>query len=453
MIISPLRRDWDCVRQKKIVPPSRSPSSSPKLRPTSQDFPLPPATRLSQNLDAASLDVSFTVHTASKAVPSQPRLERYDGWEIADGRPLQTSCSMYDLRSRVKKRRFSLNIPSHSSGTPLFPSGRHSVHVDVGPSPSSPAETANPATDASPLSANWSLQIQPDSLPRIFRPSQLDDQLVKEEQDSPAISSPTICELSPRERMAQFWEGLDEEENNQSGSSVPSLELRDALKLALPCPPLPVPRPHKLRKRQSASALPQTYSQSEQRFSIFSATQATNKLRKLRRPLSTPLIGKRPETIADLPKGVEQIGKGIGFTYKAPVASHSKPSICSTAPSSSVVGKLLRGGLGLLRQAKSQPKFATWAAGPEYRTRNGPPARIFTSPSIVPVTLNSPVSECGPLTPDSISFPPLPEIVGDPFAKDEMVGGERTGDPDTTSTLRLVRVSTSEYRLPFAPGM
>ncbi|KAJ7807849.1 hypothetical protein B0H14DRAFT_1529069 [Mycena olivaceomarginata] len=165
-------------------------------------------------------------------------------------------------------------------------------------------------------------------------------------QPSSAISSPTVCEMSPRERMAQFWERLDAESPQESTSSVPSLELRDALKLALPCPPLP-PSRHRLRKRASTSAV--RAPEQQQRFSIFSSTQsnATSKLRKLRRPLSTPGLGsRRPEPILNLPRGVEQIGKGIGFTYRMPVASHSKASICTGTPRS-VASKLFRSGLGL----------------------------------------------------------------------------------------------------------
>jgi hypothetical protein len=54
----------------------------------------------------------------------------------------------------------------------------------------------------------------------------------------------------------------------------------------------------------------------------------------------------------------------------------------------------------------------------------------------------------GPLTPDSLTFPPIPEIASDPFAKDEPEAAEevRAG----ASTLRLV--PHSDYRLPFAPA-
>ncbi|KAJ7503096.1 kinase-like domain-containing protein [Mycena galericulata] len=379
---------------------------------------------LSYHLDI-SLDLPFTLHTASKAVRSQLRLERvHGGCETENDiirRPYRSS-SMDDLRSRSRLRRLSLNIPM---GAPLL-RGRRSIQ-DADPSP--PPRPAFPR----PLS----LQVQsPDILPKIFKPTVLDDRLVEEEESShpsPVISSPTVCEVSPRERMAQFWERLDAEDQ-ESASSVPSLELRDALKLALPCPRLPVHRSRSAKKRASSQA------QAEQRLSILSTT-TTNKLRKLRRPLSTPLLSKRSEPILNLPSGVEQIGKGIGFTYKMPVASHSKASICTTA-APSAASKFLRGGLGLgrvLRKAKSQPKFSS-AGGPDRRRTRGPPEQIQTSLGFVNIAppLDSPASD-GPLTPDSITFPPLPDIVTDPFAKDGVGEEPRIGCPD--ATLRLVSVS------------
>ncbi|KAJ7125257.1 kinase-like domain-containing protein [Mycena epipterygia] len=448
--------DWRRVRQQNIPAPTRSLTTSPKLRPLSQDFPLPPASRLSHSLDT-SLDISFTFHTASKAVPSQPRLERVRSRGVNDvPPPIRSFCSMDDLRSGHKRNRLSLTISPISNGTPRHHTRHHSMQ-DAGPPSSCPTETTA-ADPFHPFSPRLNLQIQtPESLPKIFRSTLLDDRLVKEEEPphpSPVISSPTVCELSPRERMAQFWETIDAEGDQESGSSVSSLELRDALKLALPCPPLPTPRPRRSRKRASSSAFPLPQPQPEQRFSILSSTQATNKLRKLRRPSSTPLLSKQSEPILNLPSGVEQIGKGIGFTYKIRLASHSKASICTTA-APSAVGKLLRSGLGLgkglLRRAKSYPKFSS-SGGMGGRTRS-PPANIQTSPhftSTVVPDLNSPMSD-GPLTPDSTTFPPLPEIVGDPFAKDDVGEEARNVGPDVT--LRLVRVPPSDYRLPFSTTM
>ncbi|KAJ6497514.1 kinase-like domain-containing protein [Mycena sanguinolenta] len=437
--------DWRDVRQKNIPPPARSRTPSPKLRPTSHDFPLPPA-RFSLGLDP-SLDISFTLHTASKAVPSQPRLERIPSRGRANvlHRPLfRASHSMEDLRSRRQAlKRLSLPLKSNSSTPLLLLRDRRSVQ-DSGASP--PAEADVPVPDSvRSLHSRLSLQIQtPDLLPRIFRSTLLDERVIEEEeppQPSSAITSPTICEMTPRERMAQFWETLDVE-SQDSASTVPSLELRDALRLALPCPPLPVSR--RLRKRVSTSAVRAP----DQRFSIISATHTTTKLRKLRRPLSTPgLVSRRPDPILNLPPGVEQIGRGIGFTYKMPVGSHSKASIC-TNPARSAAGKLFRGGLGLknvLRRAKSQQFSPPGSAG----RRRGPPANILTSPRLTGTAapgLHSPVSD-GPLTPDSLTFPPLPEIASDPFAKDEVEDVRSVG-----KTLRLVHVPPSDYRLPFPPN-
>ncbi|KAJ6593343.1 kinase-like domain-containing protein [Mycena capillaripes] len=109
--------DWHYVRHKIISPPVWSRTPSPKLRPTSRDFPLPPAPRLSLSLDTA-LDFSFTFHTASKAVPSQPRIERVPGRETVTRPPLRSSYSMEDLRSWKKSKRLSL--PLKSSNTSLF---------------------------------------------------------------------------------------------------------------------------------------------------------------------------------------------------------------------------------------------------------------------------------------------------------------------------------------------
>ncbi|KAF7350983.1 AGC/AKT protein kinase [Mycena sanguinolenta] len=438
--------DWHDVRQKNIPPPARSPTPSPKLRPTSHDFPLPPG-RFSLSLDPL-LDISFTLQTASKAVPSQPRLERVPSRGTANAlpRPLfRASHSMEDLRSRRQAlKRLSLPLKSNASTSLLSLRDRRSAQVS-GASP--PVEADVPVPDSlHSFHSRLSLQIQtPDLLPQIFRSTLLDERVIEEEeppQPSSTITSPTICEMTPRERMAQFWETLDAESQG-SASSVPSLELRDALRLALPCPPLPGSQ-RKLRKRVSTSAIHAP----DRRFSIISATNTTtHKLRKLRRPLSTPgLVSRRPDPILNLPPGVEQIGRGIGFTYKIPIGSHSKASIC-TNPARSAASKLFRSGLGLknvLRRAKSQQFSPPAGAG----RRRGPPANIMTSPHLtgtVAPGLHSPVSD-GPLTPDSLTFPPLPEIASDPFAKDEIEDVRGAG-----TTLRLVHVPPSDYRLTFSP--
>ncbi|KAJ6491705.1 kinase-like domain-containing protein, partial [Mycena vitilis] len=427
--------DWQEVRQKTMSPPTRSRIPSPKLRPTSRDFPLPPAPHLSLASLDPSLDISFTFHTASKAVPSQPRIERVPVVNDTTRPPLRSSYSMEELRSR-HRRRYSL--PSKSTSTPLLPERLIAPYAGTSSSLLADFSTADSRRFASCLSVHIQT---PECLPSIFRSTLLDDRLVEEEERTPSAlstSSPTVCELTPRERMAQFWERLDADP--ESASSVASLELRDALRLALPCPPLPTSRSRRPVPTRASTADP------VERFSIFSATQATSsKLRKLRRPLSTPLLAKRSEPVLNLPPGVVQIGKGIGFTYKMPVASHSKASICTT-PAHSVATRLLRGGLGLgkglMRRDKAQSKVAP--SGVAARRAHGPPGRIQPSPRLASTVtlglgLHSPVSE-GPLTPDSLAFPPLPEIANDsdPFAKDL--------DPrDGPATLRLVHVAPSEY--------
>ncbi|KAF7315035.1 AGC/AKT protein kinase [Mycena indigotica] len=410
--------DWANVRAKKLVTPSRLRTSSPKLRPLSQDFPLPPHSRLSDT----SLDFSFTVQRASKAVPTVPRLERVD---VGPQRPLlrvRSSGSMSELRSRNQSKRWSLNVSSNSARVPLHRSS-HSIH-DI----RMPALTSDNELLAS---ARHSLQIPtPDMLPPIFRPTPLDSDVAEEEEpssSSPALSSPTICEPSPRERMARFWDTIDAEE--QQRPEATTLELRDFMRLALPGPPLPRSGA-RMRKRGSLGLLS---SQSDNRLSILSSPSSGNRLRKIRRPLSTPILRKRSsEALVNLPSGVEQIGMGIGFTYKIPAANHSKASICT----SSAAGKLLGFGKSILRKVKSTPKFTSSSkpqvtTGLAGRRARGPPARIQTGGGrVVTPGLHSPAISEGPLTPDSMIFPPIPEIVGDPFAKDDpqtMIGEVHIG--------------------------
>ncbi|KAJ7072710.1 kinase-like domain-containing protein [Mycena amicta] len=431
------RVDWANVRGKNILPPNRSRTPSPKLQPLSEDFPLPPISRLSLGLDS-TLDFSFTVQTASKAIPSVPRLERVDvrdtvsGITVGPRRPLfriRSSCSMDDLRARSHQaKRWSLNIPSNSATRLPHHRSTRSIH-----------DTGTSSLYPEPARLN---------LPPIFRPTPLDDCLVEEEEPSPAISSPTVCEPSPHQRMAEFWETIDAEGQQQETTGT-SLELRDAMRLALPCPPLPRSG-RRMRKRASMGLLG---SQSDNRLSAVSTPPPSgNKLRKMRRPLSTPLLRKRSsDAILNLPLGVEQIGKGIGFTYKIPGANRSKASICT----SSVAGRLLRSGLGIgksiLRKVKSTPGFSlspkSSSSGLGGRRARGPPARIQTGAGrIVTPGLHSPAMSEGPLTPESAAFPPLPEIVGDPFAKD---------DPQTIGDMHMrgVRLVHVEQKLSSSPTM
>nr|GAT56172.1 AGC/AKT protein kinase [Mycena chlorophos] len=425
--------DWNGVHAGELAPPNYSSTPSPK-RPLSQDFPLPPTSRLSHYLDT-SLDCSFTVHTASKAIPTIPRLERLDG----PAKPLirvRSSCSMEELRARNQARRLSLNIPpSNSLRVPHHRPSR-SIH-DAGALSRSHSFNPEPATT---YSTRLSLQIQtPDLLPAIFRPTTLENRVSEEEESaiqSPTISSPTVCEPSPHQRMARFWEEIDAEgrtEQRRNAPVGPTMELRDAVRLALPCPPLPKST-GRVKKRRSLGPLGL---QSEKRDSILSTSPQRNKLRKMRRPLSTPLLRKRSsEPIVNLPAGVEQIGQGIGFNYKIPIANGSKASICPTTKA----GRLMRSVGGILRKVKSTPKFPSSSPAPPSgvggRRARGPPARIQTGSSRVASPLHSPALSDGPLTPESIAFPPMPEIVGDPFAKD-----------DTESMIAIGEVNMGGVRL------
>ncbi|KAF7296067.1 AGC/AKT protein kinase [Mycena kentingensis (nom. inval.)] len=437
--------DWKNVRGKFLAPPIRNRSPSPK-RPLSSDFPLPP-TRFSQCLDG-SLDLPFTVQTASKARTTVPRLERVEvrdtigGIAVGPRRPsFRSSCSMDDLRSRSQVKRWSLNIPPSNSARIPHHRPSRSTH-DTG---TSSLLRSNSVSGSFP--SRLSLQVQsPELLPAIFRPTPLDDRLVTEEASltsaSPAISSPTVCEPSPRQRMAQFWETLDaEEQQQQPPAAGASLELRDAMRLVLPYPPLPRGG-RKVKKRASLGFL-----SSDRRNSVISGSPPPpgNKLRKLRRPLSTPLLHKRSSEVLNLPTGVEQIGKGIGFTYKIQAANHSKASICT----SSAAGRLLRSSVGfgknLLRKVKSTPKLKPSPSGVGARRARGSPARIQTGVArVVSAALPSPATSDGPLTPESAAFAPLPEMVGDPFAKDE---------PRTSSVGHGIRLVPVESKLGNSPTM
>ncbi|KAK0433935.1 kinase-like domain-containing protein [Desarmillaria tabescens] len=162
-----------------------------------------------------------------------------------------------------------------------------------------------------------------DLLPPIFRISPSTDKLLDTStvtyQDQ--VSRPQSSYVSPsntpspQERMALFWQSLDEESNSGSLS-------------------------RKLRRQRSFPII------SSQRFSLLPPLMSVqNKLRKKRSQMSVRKTYQEP---LDLPAGIEQIGEGIGFTYTLPAAAVSKASICSTAPKSCHAGLGLGIG-GLLR--------------------------------------------------------------------------------------------------------
>ncbi|TFK38689.1 hypothetical protein BDQ12DRAFT_97406 [Crucibulum laeve] len=124
-----------------------------------------------------------------------------------------------------------------------------------------------------------------------------------------------LDEVNSKERLARFWEMLDEE---------------DDWATALPEIHQPVPRPRKLQKHRSdALRIPQ-----RQRLSVHnSSCDAEKKIQ------STPSMRVlRPLGEYNLPEGVEQIGHGIGYTYEyhPPAATRSKASLRPAAPLSTV---------------------------------------------------------------------------------------------------------------------
>ncbi|KAG6864385.1 hypothetical protein C0991_010016, partial [Blastosporella zonata] len=83
-----------------------------------------------------------------------------------------------------------------------------------------------------------------------------------------------------------------------------------------------------------------------------------NKLRHLKFSRSTSALPKTSKVL-DLPEGVKQIGGGIGFNYKVPVAARSKASICTNTPQTChglFQGRLHRLGIGLLRSPTAVAK-------------------------------------------------------------------------------------------------
>ncbi|KAF8641527.1 hypothetical protein AX16_009905 [Volvariella volvacea WC 439] len=120
--------------------------------------------------------------------------------------------------------------------------------------------------------------------------------------------------MNPQERMAQFWKSLDAEEQADSGPS--KVTYADAV--AAYCS-----RPLKLRKHRSTVTL-------NNRMSTFSTSSQGN-LRKRISAFGRPPTSKQYE-VPELPKGIEQIGNGIGYNYNIPEATLSKATICGQTP-------------------------------------------------------------------------------------------------------------------------
>ena len=84
-------------------------------------------------------------------------------------------------------------------------------------------------------------------------------------------------------------------------------------------------RPRKLRKRRSSNVadlyLPK---------SIGPSAKAANKMSKNTRSMNPLVLSPTQQCQLDLPKGIERRGKGIGFTFSVPTATHSNVSVCTT---------------------------------------------------------------------------------------------------------------------------
>lgn len=148
-------------------------------------------------------------------------------------------------------------------------------------------------------------------------------------------SRPGAATLSPEQRITLFWESLDKNLNADPprNGSMSAMVSPDAQSLSRP-------RPRKLRKQRS-SVISYSNSRLSQLISLSSLGSGTqNKLRKIRRPKSTPAFtAAYPDNddslgTAQLPRGIEKIGSGIGFKYHAPAATKSRPSIRMNATKS-----------------------------------------------------------------------------------------------------------------------
>lgn len=124
-------------------------------------------------------------------------------------------------------------------------------------------------------------------------------------QDSIAVQE--SLEEQVREQVAKnrasFWDNLSDV---NSLSSSRSLDLKAGLGLS---------SPGLLRLRKSKSA------------TLLEAFTASS--RKKAQIAGSPVV---PELDLDLPKGITQKGRGIGFTYALNTAARSNTSICSTTP-------------------------------------------------------------------------------------------------------------------------
>ncbi|TFK71725.1 hypothetical protein BDN72DRAFT_417252 [Pluteus cervinus] len=176
-----------------------------------------------------------------------------------------------------------------------------------------------------------SLDGRSDALPEAFRMSSLLDEFPQVGQFPPVpvttIQEPRTPPRSPgrirtsydimevpidqvmtsEEKMSKFWESLDAEAYEEKPARK-TLSYADAV--AAYCS-----KPRLLRKPKSVNALDQNRLSAASLATISTKSQGNLRKRFLSRPRSRPLSFKlaKQYDVQELPKGVEQIGNGIGF--------------------------------------------------------------------------------------------------------------------------------------------
>ena len=127
-----------------------------------------------------------------------------------------------------------------------------------------------------------------------------------------SINTRDILEKQVREQVAKnrasFWDNLSDV---NSVSSSRSMDFKAGLGISSGL--------LKLRRSKSAATLLDTF---------------TTSSRKKVQNTSSPVVPDIPEVDLDLPKGITQNGRGIGFNYALNAAAISNVSICSTTPRS-----------------------------------------------------------------------------------------------------------------------
>ncbi|KAF9050813.1 kinase-like protein [Hymenopellis radicata] len=308
--------------------------------------------------------------------------------------------------------------PTTPSGFPQMIHTPTLDHSSGGPPPSSNSTISMISLDTDDLQTN-SLPPISCSASVVFTP-ELSSYECAEAHDKTTLTVasafPTVTDFrttayessSPQTKMALFWQTLDEES--------PS---RDSLPLA------------RLRKQKSFPVLDSS------RLSLL----VPNKLRKKLLHSNSHATLKTPEPL-NLPKGIEQIGHGIGFTYSIPAAVVSKASICPRNCHS-----IPPFGLGLKKTGGKLPANVSCAVKASMEAVAHPRCSGHSDSQLIvddrspyseqifsPTSTDSPLSEAGPLTPPQDSFK---------FSTD--IDILKSMPP--SSTLRLVSPSTSVLSL------